>query len=165
MKNLIKIFSFAAILGFFATSCNTDPCKDVVCGDFGTCNEGTCTCEAGYEQNLDGLCNTEMRAKFIGTYNFSGTSVCGVSGSNAITGSMTVSNSSAGVSKVLINLYGSIITATVNGSALTIDSQVIGGFTYTGSGTYSNNTLSLIINEDDPNVPEVCVYTVNGLKQ
>jgi hypothetical protein len=69
MKSFIKALSFAAVFGLFATACETDPCKDVVCGDHGSCVEGVCNCETGYEKNADGLCNDEVRAKFFGTWN------------------------------------------------------------------------------------------------
>jgi hypothetical protein len=39
------------------TACDTDPCKDVVCGDHGQCSEGACTCEKGYKPDEGGLCN------------------------------------------------------------------------------------------------------------
>ena len=61
MKNLIYLFLGALLV----ISCNTDPCKDVVCGTYGACSEGVCICDTGYEQDADDQCNTEVRAKFI----------------------------------------------------------------------------------------------------
>jgi len=50
---------FCSIL--FLTNCS-DPCKDVNCGT-GTCDDGTCLCETGFE----GLnCEIESREKFLG---------------------------------------------------------------------------------------------------
>lgn len=62
MKKLIQ-FSICAIT-FLLFSCS-DPCDDVDCGTNGTCDDGTCLCSDGYE----GMnCETETRAKYLGTY-------------------------------------------------------------------------------------------------
>lgn len=121
MKSLIKALSFAAVVGFFATSCNTDPCKDVATGDHGTCSEGTVTCNAGYEKDADGLCNVEQRAKFKGTWTASDN--CSLSGTASYT--VTVNESTAGISEVKItNFWGSFVnqaTATIDANGTTIN--------------------------------------------
>ncbi len=68
MKNFIKSLAFTLAAGAFFSSCEQDPCKDVVCGTNGSCVEGTCNCEAGYEKDAANLCNTMQRAKFIGAW-------------------------------------------------------------------------------------------------
>jgi hypothetical protein len=169
MKKM-KIFSLSALSALalstmlFFSSCTPDPCKDVTCLNNGTCNDGDCACTTGYE-GTD--CGTEMRAKFVGTFNISGTVSCPVSGTFTIPPgtSITVGNSSAGVDKIIINLLGTAIVATVNGSSLTIATQQVGDYTYTGTGTITNNNLNMTINEFDSTVPETCVYTVAGVKQ
>jgi hypothetical protein len=169
MKKM-KIFSASSLSALalstmlFFSACTTDPCKDVVCENDGTCNDGTCDCTAGYEGDD---CSTEMRAKFVGTFNISGTVSCPVSGTYTIPPgtSITVANSSAGVDKIIINLLGRALVATVDGSSLTIATQQVGDFTYTGTGTITNNNLSMTINEFDSTIPETCVYTVSGVKQ
>ena len=61
---LNKILPFLLLVCLSLTQCS-DPCDDVDCGANGTCVEGTCNCDPGYE----GLsCETEIRAKYIGTY-------------------------------------------------------------------------------------------------
>jgi hypothetical protein len=62
MKTIIKLSFLLLTLFVFACS---DPCDDVNCGTNGTCDDGTCICEAGYE---GAACETESRAKYIGTY-------------------------------------------------------------------------------------------------
>jgi len=62
MNTIIK-FSFL-ILSIFIISCS-DPCKDVDCGANGSCDEGICVCAEGYE---GASCETEIRGKFLGTY-------------------------------------------------------------------------------------------------
>lgn len=63
MKNLKFGFLALALTTFFWTSC-TDPCKDVEC-NFGTCVEGECACNPGYEGTN---CDEAFNAKFAGTY-------------------------------------------------------------------------------------------------
>lgn len=159
-----SILAFIAVLTvFFVNSCTTDACKDVTCLNGGTCIDGTCECADGYE-GTD--CSTEQRAKFAGTYTMSGTVSCPISGDGTITNlPLTISNSSAGVTKVVILFAGTTFTAAISGTSLTLDSQTIQGFDYTGSGSLSGNNLSLTINEFDPNLSETCVYSMTGPKQ
>ncbi len=112
----------------------------------------------------DGTC-IPARDKFLGTYSLSGTVACPVSGNGTINPTATtVSTNSGGALKITINLGSLPLAATVNGSTLTIDNQTTGGFTYTGTGTINGNLLTLTINEEDPSVPETCVYSLSGTK-
>jgi len=62
MKNSLSFLS--ALLLIFLASCN-NPCDNVLCGDQGYCDDGTCICEDGYE----GLaCESKTIDKFIGVY-------------------------------------------------------------------------------------------------
>lgn len=63
MKNIIQ-FSFLAIT-LFMFSCS-DACDDVDCGANGSCDDGICICVDGYEGTN---CETEIRTKYLGTYN------------------------------------------------------------------------------------------------
>jgi len=56
------------------------------------------------------------------------------------------------------------VVATANGNTITLDNQTVSGFTYTGTGTLSSNTLTLSINEYDATVPENCVYSMTANK-
>lgn len=159
---ILMVFSLAIVT--FYTSC-TDPCKDVTCLNAGTCVDGTCDCADGYE-GTD--CGTETRAQFLGSYSVaSGTITCGVTGNSTISAgtSVNVTTNSGGVKKIAISLGGVLtVVATVSGSTLTIDNQTISGFTYSGTGSVSSNTLTVALNEDDPSIPETCVYNFTATK-
>lgn len=67
--NLIKLLSlsFLVIAGLTFTSCDPDPCKDVVCdADHGICLDGTCDCDPGYSGSD---CAILLRSAYVGTYN------------------------------------------------------------------------------------------------
>ena len=69
MKNF-KMFTVAALMAMATisvvfTSCNPDACKDVVCNNDGVCNDGTCTCEAGFYGES---CDLDANSAFVGTW-------------------------------------------------------------------------------------------------
>lgn len=113
----------------------------------------------------DGSC-IPARDKFLGTYSLSGTVACPVTGNGTINPTATtITTNGGGPLKITITLGGTLaLTASVSGTSLTIDNQTTGGFTYTGTGTLNGNNLNLTINEQDPSVPETCVYTLSGSK-
>jgi len=145
------------ILGLSATlamsGCKKDdPCDDVTCLNGGTCNDGTCACPAGYQGST---CGTEVRAKFVGSYN--GTFSCpGVN----VTVNMNVSNSAAGITSIVFGDGVDTWVGTVSGSSVTIATQTIGGgTTISGTGQLSGNILTLNLNLSGT----TCTYT--GTKQ
>lgn len=158
---IFQILGIAAIATIGMSSCDTDACADVECGTNGTCLEGDCVCDLGYTGEA---CDEELRAAFTGTTNMSGTVSCDVSGSGNLSDvPVTFANASA-INKVTMNLGGStLITCTVTSTnAFTVESQVVSGFTYTGSGTLTGSNLSVTLTEADPSVPEDCVYSLTG---
>ncbi len=62
MKNLFYLLtiSFALTIG----ACN-DPCDDLDCGTNGTCDEGLCICDSGYEGTN---CEALVIDKYLGTW-------------------------------------------------------------------------------------------------
>ena len=68
MKNII-LTTLSTLLLFFAISfnaCKPDKCKNVSCAYSGTCKEGVCMCQVGYEGEH---CETVTRDKFKGIWN------------------------------------------------------------------------------------------------
>lgn len=80
MRNIIPylLFGFVLLVGGCADPCDDvvcqfgncidgvcpDPCENVNCNS-GNCNEGFCDCDEGFEGNM---CDTEVRAKYLGTW-------------------------------------------------------------------------------------------------
>ena len=167
MKNLIKALSFAAIVGFFATACNSDPCKDVVCGDHGTCTEGVCDCETGYEKDTADLCNTLMRAKFVGS--FQAAESC-----DTLNYNYPVAIAANGTSITKFNIADLYLTGTtmicdvntVNGTEFTIPSQTIStGLTCSGSGSINSTTRVITVSYtvSDGTTPQSCSAVLSPL--
>ena len=134
MKKLF--FGLIAVAALSFTSCK-DECKDVTCANGGTCDAGVCSCPSGYEGDL---CETETRAKIIGTYQVS--EDCGTTG--AATYNVTITAASSDVTKVLISPFGGYTgvtaTCTLNGSSLTLNSVSGSSLSFSNlSGTVSAN--------------------------
>lgn len=108
------------------------------------------------------------REKFLGYYTVTtGTIACGVTGNGTIAAgtAVVITENSCGDEKVSVNIGGQLsLVATADGNTITIDNQTLNGFTYTGSGNLSSNTLTLSINEFDASVPENCVYSITANK-
>lgn len=144
---------------FLNTGCKKDPCKDVVCQNGGTCNEGDCDCTSGYE---GAKCETEVRAKFLGSYNVNEN--CN-SGNYTYSSSITPSANS--VDAIVIGNLGNFnpqlnVRATVSGNNLNInDTQ--GGVSFSGSGNISGNTLTIIYTISQAGSTDNC--TANCIRQ
>jgi hypothetical protein len=189
-STLLKSIGFAIVAAFAVSSCNTDPCKDVVCGDAGTCNDGTClcgpnaevgtdgacACSAGYEAADGGLC-VLPREKFIGLYDV--TEDCSVSA--AFIYPVTVSANSDDTKINLVGFWGLFtdtanpVVASINADGLSFDiptqnfpSSFAGvSFTVVGSGTIDltsgDITVSYSVTGPDDTgaiVTDVCTNTV-----
>lgn len=154
MKNLFKSLALTLLAAATFTSCEQDPCKDVVCGDQGQCVEGTCVCNAGYEKDANNLCNTEQRTKFL-KQNANGTvsaqtyvvsDVCSNSGTSDY--NTTISAGTASITEVRVtNFYGlftNAVVATVDGNTITIARQQPDNDSIyvVGSGTISGTTIT-----------------------
>ncbi|HOY06772.1 MAG TPA: hypothetical protein PLO67_15290 [Saprospiraceae bacterium] len=109
-----KLFLFSALL-FGMTialvpACNGDKCPDT-CGNGICLEDGACDCDPGYEYDADGICNTEVRAKLIGTLTTS--EQCSTD-PNAFPYSITIANNSSDVASFnIFNFYNSFTSAPV----------------------------------------------------
>ncbi len=148
MKSLIKSLSLLAVVGFFAASCEKDPCKDVETGTHGTCLEGIVTCNTGYEKNADGLCEIEWSAKFLG--NLVAASDTVTSGPNA-GGPYTYNTTISRVSEVKLSTtnfsgFGAsnvVEIDVISSTELSINYTDVAGRAFVGSGSINNKTITL----------------------
>jgi hypothetical protein len=141
-----QLLSVVAIATISFNSCTTDACKDVDCGADGTCVDGDCVCDTGYE----GVnCDTEMREKFAGSY-LANEAACGVTDFAS-----SIGNSSTGVTKIAITGFGGfacsgssiVVIATVSGSDVTVDpnQSFCAGEVVINSGTGSINASGTVV--------------------
>jgi hypothetical protein len=165
---LLKSIGFAIVAAFAVSSCNTDPCKDVVCGDAGSCLDGTCVCDPGFETDADGACTVLMSAKFIGSYSV--VEDCSASAAAAYT-SGVLANSTDVTAINFVNFWGSFVNPVVatigtDGVTITIASQEPDADGYTVSGTGSIDpatgiiTVSYVVTETASGNTDTCDNTV-----
>src|SRR2546423_15618572 len=95
--SLLSTIAIATMM--FYNSCTKYPCKVVICVN-GSCVDGICACETGFEGSD---CSTEMRSKFIGTFLLSGTDNAGNTYTNIST---AITTSSTAVNKIVISVAG-----------------------------------------------------------
>jgi hypothetical protein len=176
--NLLLMMAIATTISL--TSCKTDGCTDPTAtnydenadNDDGSCIINGCTDATATNFNIkatndDGTCAYTL----IGSYNVSGSIVCGSSGSDPIpqNTSLSITNSSAGTDKIALNFAGLTLICTKAGLSFIIDNQTlnIGGFDYiySGNGSLTGKAINLTINEFDTDLLETCVYSINGVRQ
>ena len=143
MKRVHWIFatSFVVVLFFgsmFFFSCQKNLCKGVACQNGGTCADGTCSCPPGYEGKY---CENLKANIFAGVY--PGTQSCSMVCSPTYT--LTITSSATMGEVILSNMMGlgTSVTGYTAGNLLTIPAQPMSGFTITGSGTLTGNTITL----------------------
>ncbi len=144
MKIKHILLSAIVTLGAFITvtfnACKPELCKNVSCAYSGTCKDGKCLCQIGYEGEH---CETVTREKFLGIWdvNEDGT----ITGPAAYAISITKGDQ---INEVKIDNFNNIIQGekvkgTVYKDTLTITSQVInvagiGNFTVEGWATITD---------------------------
>lgn len=177
---MMKKLLFPTLVGLsmaFA-SCDTDPCKDLEgkCGS-GTCFEGTCVCDEGYEADASGVCTVEWSAKFVGSYLGTEASVSAnpdLNGNFTLTSPCTMTRSSESKVKIF-NLGGFQSQIEVSAkrasssdeSATQLDfTDAVDGFgsKWTGTLTYNATTKKLtgtytLVFTDGDNVTSTIDYT------
>ena len=162
INNRFPVFALTLIAALTLTisACETDPCKDVECGVTGTCLEGDCICDVGYELDGSGQCSVRSADKFVSAFN--ATEDCSTLGYV-----VTVTASNVQADKIILTNLGNYdcpsgdlpVEATVNGSEVTLlagpycPTTGFTGYTFSGSGTVSGDVLT---------ISYVVTYTVAG---
>ncbi|MBK9336044.1 MAG: hypothetical protein IPM98_05465 [Lewinellaceae bacterium] len=156
-----KLFYFIALLGamvVFAPACgDSDPCKDVDCGVNGTCFEGVCACNDGFEGDA---CEIEWAAKFVGSY--LGSDICaGVTYNLTKPAVVTrVTESSVRISN--FGGFDSLLDANIeDGNKLTFTNYTDpASRKFTGTAQINGNTISgsYTVTYSD-NTTESCTFT------
>ncbi|MCS6991649.1 MAG: calcium-binding EGF-like domain-containing protein [Chitinophagales bacterium] len=137
----LSVLGLSTILLFNA--CEQDPCKDVVCLNGGTCEDGDCNCPIGYEGDD---CGVRTADKYVGTW--SAAEVCDSGIYNYVA---TISASSTEVTSILISNFGGfgssvVVKGTiVDPNSFTIPSQAFGNVAFSGNGTLSADGLTINI--------------------
>jgi hypothetical protein len=168
-----KLFILPALLGaflMFSPACNDkDACEDVDCGVNGTCFEGDCQCDPGYELDADGQCNVLSQGKFTGTY--AAAEQCS-NGSDAYTVSIAPG---ASTDEILIanlfNTFGAIkATISEGGTSINIAPQQEGDQIFiSGDGVWSSTggsggkptlTIDFTVEDQGPNPAPTVTCTV-----
>lgn len=151
MKNLKSALAIVGIGLASMTAC-TDLCKDVNCNN-GTCVEGDCVCDAGYEGTN---CDTEIRAAYLGTYNV--TETCD-SGSDAY--AVVVSAGTSINDVVINNLYdaGFAVTGTLNTAGGIDFSGSFGTGTISGSMTTTGGVITITFTVSAGGASDNCTAT------
>ncbi|MGB0368432.1 MAG: calcium-binding EGF-like domain-containing protein [Flavobacteriales bacterium] len=136
-KRILQILGVAAVATIGMVSCTTDECKDVDCGDNGTCVEGDCECDLGYEGTN---CETLTNAAFVGSFNV--TETCSQS---TDTYAVTVAATNA-TTLTISNIYdaGLVVNGTINADGgVSIASQPFGTGTISGSVTTNGGVITI----------------------
>ena len=150
MKNTQLFIFFCILLLTFFSCKKDDPCEGVVCLNGGTCAEGlgTCQCQNGYEGDS---CETFILQSFLGVYNVTYQGCFTTSPDHTVAIDQASGNNQ-------INIFdlgdyecpgGRIeIVAEVDATNVTIPAQTIDcsgeiAYTFSGSGSLSNNILTL----------------------
>jgi hypothetical protein len=165
MKNL---FYLALLLSaFIVISCDQDPCKDVVCGNEGTCLEGICDCNFGWEKDSADLCNTPWSIKFVRPFIPSTDSCYGGSVNSGVFVYSTDINFVDATSLRTTNLFGygssNVIDVDVTSSTeISINHTDLAGRVFTGTGSKVGNVLTInaIVTFPNNGGADTCVTTL-----
>lgn len=153
----MRLLSIFVALAFFTLLGCKDECEGVNCNNNGTCIDGTCACDLGY----DGAdCETELRLGFIGDYE--GPIDCGIILGNT-DATLSISSEVSAADQISLDFDIDIldiapVTATVssednftintNMQSVEINGQQV-EVTISGEGVLqSDNSISILLNTD-----------------
>lgn len=134
------------------TACKKDNCKKVNCSNGGTCLDGTCLCPTGYSGKS---CETLTRDGYVKSYKGDGEDTEGdkylqnklvfTTGGEDIT---TMKLELKDQNDILVNTFDVKLESN---SSFTIVSKTDGSSTYTGTGSISATTASLMLTINNGN--------------
>lgn len=166
----LSLASFTAMALFLGSCKEDDPCEEVTCLNDGTCDDGNCICEEFYYGATCGVrcvngdygdtcacnsgyegteCDTEMRAKFLGTYSVYETCLTSTQDYN-YTG--TITEGEDGLLSIAINnfrdddTYAPVVAQLTNRTEFVIEAQKPKGTQeVTGSGYFVPTMDTIVI--------------------
>jgi hypothetical protein len=124
------------------TSCEKDSCADLVCKNGGSCAEGFCRCQTGYEGTQ---CEIQTATKFLGT--FIGNYTCPATTPLVDTVDIWLTQAPNKVNLVEHGHITDTIAGTVNGTELTFAEQTGNNSTKYTRAEMLANKLTVYIEE------------------
>lgn len=164
---LFTIFLLVAITALFNLQCSnkdesSSSCALTNCINGGTCLNGNCNCPTWYEGDN---CGQEVRAKFLGTYK--GTiNAYDYLHPNGLNGAVTTAFSTHPEGPQYISMDGSYMKIQLTSPSGTFDipTQSVGSSTWSGSGSFSGNSVHLEFGGYD-NLGHAESFIINAQRQ
>ena len=141
----VLITAFSTLTAFSSltlTSCNNDKCQAIACANSGICEEGRCTCAAGYEGYQ---CETENRKRYLGIWYVSEDGTISTAAQYPVSVERVLPNAGGATELKITNFRNSFtqpVRAFVSADTITIPVQTINGNTIQGRGVLIRNPAS-----------------------
>ncbi len=148
LSRLAKLFLPALLAASFFSSCERNPCKDVLCPGIKHCLSGSCVCPNGYE-GPD--CYTLSSDKFTGSYNVYET--CDNGFANFPYYTCYISPDASSANRLIISGLFNQMNATAYiytdpnnvGNTISIPYQTQGALSVEGSGSFDSYNNRMLI--------------------
>lgn len=128
---LSALSTFAAFSAVTYNSCTSDKCKSIVCAYNGSCKEGTCICQSGYEGPQ---CETVIRDRYRGSWSVAEKG----SFTRAVQYTATIEYGPTMTDLVIHNFYNKLdVKANISRDTIIIPQQDVNGYVVIGRGILS----------------------------